>query len=77
MRGSAFDLLTHDDIIICYVKSVRYIAGINHEAGGRAASEGRVIYSGNVQNCGTDISHLCLHEPVAMVNGTNFLVLSP
>ena len=39
--------------------------------------EGRVIYSGNVPNRGRDINNLCRHEPVAMVNGTKFLVLSP
>ena len=39
--------------------------------------EGRVIYSGNVPNRGRDISNLCRHEPVAMVNGAKFLVLSP
>ena len=54
---------------ISYVTSVRYVAGINHEA--------RVIYSGNVPNRGRDISNLCRHEPVAMVNGAKFLVLSP
>ena len=48
---------------------MRYIAGINHEA--------RVIYSGNVPNRGRDISNLCCDESVAMVNGANFLVLSP
>ena len=41
------------------------------------APEGRVIYSGNVPNRGRDISNLCCHEPVAMVNGAKFLVLSP
>ena len=55
---------------------MRYVAGINHEARGHAAPEGRVIYSGNVPNCGRDISNLCRHEPVAMVNGAKFLVLS-
>ena len=64
-------------ISISYVTSVRYVAGINHEARGRAAPEGRVIYSGNVPNRGRDISNLCHHEPVAMVNGAKFLVLSP
>ena len=39
-------------ICISYVTSVRYVAGINHEARGRAAPEGRVIYSGNVPNRG-------------------------
>ena len=39
--------------------------------------EGRVIYSGNLPNRGRDISNLCRHEPVAMVNGAKFLVLSP
>ena len=39
--------------------------------------EGRVIYSGNVPNRGHDISSLWRHEPVAMVNGAKFLVLSP
>ena len=39
--------------------------------------EGRVIYSGNVPNHGHDISNLCRREPVAMVNGAKFLVLSP
>ena len=63
-------------VCISYVTSVRYVAGINHEARGRAAPEGRVIYSGNVPNCGRDISNLCHREPVAMVNGTKFLVLS-
>ena len=42
----------------------------------RNAPEGRVIYSGNVSNCGRDISNLCRREPVAMVNGATFLVLS-
>ena len=59
---------------------MRYIAGINHEARGHAAPEGRVIYSGNVPNRGRDISnlcHLCRHEPVAMVNGAKFLVYRP
>ena len=64
-------------ISISYVTSVRYVVGINHEARGRAAPEGRVIYSGDVPNRGRDISNLCHHEPVAMVNGTTFLVLSP
>ena len=54
-----------------------YVAGINHEARGHAAPEGRVVYSGNVPNRGRDISNLCHHEPVAMVNGAKFLVLSP
>ena len=39
--------------------------------------EGRVIYSGNVLNHGRDISNLCRHESVAMVNGAKFQVLSP
>ena len=39
--------------------------------------EGRVIYSGNVPNFGRDVSNFCRHEPVAMVNGAKFLVLSP
>ena len=58
-------------IIICisYVTSMRYVSRINHEA--------RVIYSGNVPNRGHDISNLCLHESVVMVNGAKFLVLSP
>ena len=56
---------------------MRYVAGINEEARGYAVPEGRVIYSGNVPNCGYDISNLCHHEPIAMVNGTNILVLSP
>ena len=56
---------------------MRYVAGINHEAQGCTAPEGRVIYSGNVPNRGRDISNLCRHEPVAMVNGAKFLVLSP
>ena len=56
---------------------MRYVAGINHEALGHAAPEGRVIYSGNVPNRGRDISNLCRHGAVAMVNGTKFLVLSP
>ena len=60
-----------------YVTSMRYVARINHEARGCTASEGRVIYSGNVLNRRRDISNLCRHEPVAMVIGTNFLVLSP
>ena len=64
-------------ICISYVTSVMYVAGINNEARGCAAPEGRVIYSGNVPNRGRDISNLCLHESVAMVNGTKFLVLSP
>ena len=62
---------------ISYVTSVRYVAGINHEARGCAAPEGRVIYSGNVLNRGRDIGNLCHHEPVAMVNGAKILVLSP
>ena len=37
--------------------------------------KGRVIYSGNVLNCGRDISNLCHREPVAMMNGATFLVL--
>ena len=57
--------------------SVRYVAGINHEARVRAAPEGRVIYYGNVPNRGRDISNLCRHEPVAMVNGTKFWVYHP
>ena len=36
-----------------------------------------MIYSGNVPNRGRDVSNLCRHEPVAMVNGATFLVLSP
>ena len=36
-----------------------------------------MIYSGNVPNRGRDISNLCLHEPVAMVNGAKFLVYRP
>ena len=64
-------------ICISYVTSVRYVAGINHEARGRAAPSGLMIYSGNVPNRERDISNLCLHEPIAMVNGTKFLVLSP
>ena len=64
-------------ICIRYVMSVKYVAGINHKAQGRAAPEGRVIYSGNVPNRGRDISNLCRHEPVTMVNGAKFLVLSP
>ena len=59
-----------------YVTSVRYVARINHEARRRAAPEGRVIYSGNVPNCGRDLNNLCRHEPVAMLNGAKFLVLS-
>ena len=39
--------------------------------------EDRVIYSGNVPNHGCDISNLRRHEPVAMVNGAKFVVLSP
>ena len=66
-----------DDVSISYVTSVRYVAGINHEARGRAPPEGRVIYSRNVPNRGHDISNLCHHELVAMVNGAKFLVLSP
>ena len=31
-------------VCISYVTSVRYVAGINHEARGRAVPEGRVIY---------------------------------
>ena len=64
-------------VSISYVTSVRYIAGINHEARGRAAPEGQVIYYGNVLNRRRDISNLCLHEPVAMVNGAKFMDLSP
>ena len=64
-------------VSISYVTSVRYVAGINHEARGRAAPEGRVIYSGNIPNRGHGISNLCLHEPIAMVNGAKFLLLSP
>ena len=56
-------------ISISYVTSVRYVAGIN--------PEGQVIYSGNVPNRGCGISNLCRHEPVAMVNGAKFLILSP
>ena len=63
-------------ICISYVTSVRYVAGINHEARGRAAPEGQVIYSGNVRNLRCDISNLCRHEPFAMVNGAKCLVLS-
>ena len=48
---------------------MRYVAGINNEA--------RVIYSGNVPNHGRDISNLCCHEPVAMVNGVKFLFYRP
>ena len=65
------------DISISYVMSVRYVAGINNEARGSAALEGRVIYSGNVPNHGHDISNLCRREPAAMVKGAKFLVLSP
>ena len=64
-------------VCISYVTSVRYVAGINREAQGRAAPEGLMIYSGNVPNHGRDISNLCRHEPVAMVDGAKFLVLSP
>ena len=64
-------------VCISYITSVRYVARINHEARGRCAPEGRVIYSRNVPNRGRDISNLCRHEPVAMVNGAKFLVLSP
>ena len=64
-------------ICISYVTSVRYVSGINHEARGHTAPEGRVIYSGNVLNHGRDISNLFRREPAAMVNGTKFLVLSP
>ena len=39
--------------------------------------EGRVIYSGNVPNCGRDISNLCRHEPVAMVNGKKIWFYHP
>ena len=63
-------------MIISYVMSVRYVAGINHEARGRAPS-GLMIYSGNVPNHRRDISNLCRREPVAMVNDAKFLVLSP
>ena len=62
-------IVNFEPICISYATSVRYVAGINHEARG--------IYSGNVPNRGRDISNLCHHEPVAMVNGTTFLVLSP
>ena len=65
--GFLLDAFTH--VCISYVTSVRYVAGIN--------PEGRVIYSGNVPNRGRDISNLCRHESVAMVNGAKFLVLSP
>ena len=58
-------------ISISYVTSVKYIARINHEA--RRSSD----FSGNVPNHGHDISNLCRHEPVAIVNGAKFLVLSP
>ena len=34
---------------------MRYVAGINHEARGRAAPEDRVIYSGNVPNGGVTL----------------------
>ena len=64
-------------VCISYVTSVRYVARINHEARGRAAPEGRLIYSGNVPNRRRDIINLCCHEPVAMLNGTKFLFLSP
>ena len=60
---------THNTISISYVTSVRYVAGKN--------PEGRVIYSRNVPNRGRDISNLCRHGPIAMVNGAKFLVLSP
>ena len=36
-----------------------------------------MIYSGNVPNRGHDISNLCRHEPIAIVNGTKFQVLRP
>ena len=39
--------------------------------------KGQVIYSGNIPNHGRDISDLCRHEPVAMVNGAKFQGLSP
>ena len=53
------------------------MSGINHEVLGHAAPEGRVIYSGNIPNRGRDISSLCRHEPVAVVNGSKFLVYRP
>ena len=43
---------------VLVVTSMRYVAGINHEARGRTAPEVRVIYSGNVPNHGRDISNL-------------------
>ena len=52
---------------------MRYAAGINHEARGRAAPEGRVIFPETYRT--TDVT--CCHEPIAMVNGAKFLVLSP
>ena len=64
-------------IYISYVTSVRYVSEINHEVRGDAAPEVRVIYSGNVPNRGRDISNLCCHEPIAMVNCATFLVLLP
>ena len=61
-------IVLENDRSISYVTSARYVAGINHEARGRAAPEGRVIYSGNVPN-GRDITNLCRHEPAVMAKG--------
>ena len=56
-------------VSISYVTSVRYIAGINHEALGP-----HDLFR---QRTERDISNLCRNEPLAMVNGAKFLVLSP
>ena len=66
-----------DSVCISYVTSVRYVSGINHSTLGCCTPSGLIIYSGNVPNRGRDISNLCRHEPIAMVNGAKFLVLSP
>ena len=49
MRREAY--IATPDICISYVTSVRYIAGINHEAWQRTEH-------------GRDITNLCRHEPV-------------
>ena len=58
-------------ICISYVTSVRYVAGINHEA--RGSSD---LFRKRTE-AWTSHNNLCRHEPVAMVNGAKFLVLSP
>ena len=57
-----------------YVMSVRYVAGINHESRGRAAPEGRVIYSGNVPKTDMTLVIYVVMARVATDNGAKTLV---